>query len=151
MNLWESRAAQAANEESGITVRVDQYPGVSFVVRPLCDWNPHLQRAQVALAQRPEVQAYMARFKLPGYVPTEDDKKLDADMVRDAFADGCIVSFEGFPAKSGKGKMAYSKENARLILAHFPDIYAALKRTASDLRNYAPKDKAALASDVLGN
>jgi len=147
MNIWDRRAAQAKNEESGITVRVTEYPGFSFRLRPLCDWNDEYLRARVAIAFRPDVADFLKRTAAPKYEMTTQDKLFDKALEREVFARGCVISWDGIPAPDGSGDFPFTAENAVTLFGHFPEIYTTLRREAADIKNFWPKD----ADTIAGN
>lgn len=147
MNIWDRRAAQAKNEETGIIIRVAEYPGFLFRLRPLCDWNEDYLRARVAIAMRPDVADFLKRTATPDYVATPQDKLFDKALEKEVFARGCLLSWEGVPAPDG-GDFAFSVDNAVKLFEHFPEIYATLRREAADIRNFRPKDGAAIAGNL---
>lgn len=151
MNLWDRRAAQAKIEQTGITVRVADYPGIAFMVRPLCDWNEDYLRATVAMAERPDLANLLRRMRAPGYAMTAEDKALDKATAVETFVRGCVVGWSGVPAPDGSGDWPFTVENAVAFFQHFPDVYLVLRREASNLANFRALDPDELADKIAGN
>lgn len=151
MNIWDRRAAQAENERNGIKVRIAEYPGIAFTVRPLCDWNAEYLRSQIAVAMRPDVAAYLKRVQAPGYEPTEADKELDKRISIETFVRGCVVAWEGVPAPDGEPDWPFTTENAIAFFEHFPDVYVTVRAKAADVRNFQPPSEDEARDKVAGN
>ena len=150
MNYWEKRDAHKRLENEGVEVRVTEYPDWTFRVRQLGAWNPHYQRAMVRVAQRPEARDLIEREQRPGYVASVEDQRLTEDMTRDAFAEGCLASWQGVTDRNGQ-PLAFSPEAAAEFLEHFEDIYRALRAVAIDPTRFDPLSDAKKEALARGN
>jgi hypothetical protein len=153
MNIWDRRAAQAENEQNGIKIRVEGYPGIVFTVRPLCDWNDDYLRAQIAAATRPDMADLLRRMKSPDYEMTPEDKALDKAISVETFVRGCIITWEGIPHPTGvEGETwPFTPENGVKFFQHFPDVYTVIRREAMRVENFRKPTEDEARAKVAGN
>jgi hypothetical protein len=145
-NHWEKRKAVAGMEARGVVVEVPAYPGWKFTVRRRCNWNADYVRALARVGARPEIGAIMAKQRENAdYELTPAERETDAAMIREAFAEGCISSWEGVTAPDGS-PMDPAPHNAAKVLEHFPDIFEALRQTADDASRFVPPATLAVAN-----
>lgn len=150
MNYWEKREAFKRLENEGVEVQVAEYPGWRFRVRQLGAWNPHYARALARVGQRPEAKALVERENRAGYVATADDQQLNEDMMRDAFAEGCIAGWQGVTDRDG-APLPFTPAAAAELLEHFGDIHRALRGAAMNAANFDPLSEAEKARLAAGN
>lgn len=153
MNFWAQRTKAALLETRGHTVTLPQYPGWSFTVRRMCDWNADYQRAQIRIWQQPDVAKILAKLRAdPGYVLSAAERAADAATTREAFADGCLAGWSGVTDAKGK-PMPCEGAHKLALLAHFPDLFAALVKAASKGENFGDADgaKTEAATAIAGN
>jgi hypothetical protein len=150
-NHWEKRKAVAGMEARGVVVEVPAYPGWKFTVRRRCNWNADYVCALARVGARPEIGAIMAKQRdNPDYELTVAERELDAAMIREAFAEGCVPSWEGGEGPDG-GPFPHSVSNAAKVLEHFPDIFEALRQVADDPAKFVPLAPAGKAKAARGN
>lgn len=151
MNHWQRRAIIAKAEADGVEVEPVNYPGWKFRVRRRCQWNADYQAAIVRIAARPEVAEVLERQRLNPDAPMSDaDKAIDAAMMREAFAAGCLTDWSGVVDEKDKA-LSFTLPAAVRVLEAFPDIFAELQRAADDAARFVPKSETAKAKAVAGN
>lgn len=151
MNYWLMRDERKAVEENGLPVKVKAYPDWTFHVRQAGTWSKHFQRAiaRLTLSNR-KIREYLERAQKPDYVPTEADRLLDEQMQRDAFAEGCLVGWEGVTDRDGE-PLKHNAKNARMLLEQFDDIFKALVVFAENPANFPETSTAYVAELAAGN
>lgn len=151
MNHWQRRAVIAKAEAEGVEVTVANYPGWKFRVRRRCQWNPAYQAAIVRIGSRPDVAAVLERQRANPEAPmSEADKRVDALILAESFAEGCVAGWHGVTDEHDN-PMPCTTPNAVRLLEAFPDIAAELQAVASDPARFAPITATAKAAAVSGN
>lgn len=138
MNHWQRRSAIAAAESKGVEVTIPAYPGWAFTIRRRCQWNADYQRAIARLSVRSDLAELIERQRaFPDLVMSVADRELDAAMMREAFAEGCMIGWRGVTGPDDK-PFPFTLGNAVTLLEAFPDIYAELATAAVDASRFAP-------------
>jgi hypothetical protein len=151
MNPWQRREYSERLETGGISVSVPGYPEWAFTVRRRCAWNADYQRAVVRCSARPEAAELMAwQRENPGTAMPDKLAAIDAAMMREAFAEGCLIDWtvtgpDGKPFPPTLG-------NALLLFEKFPDIFVELSTAAGEAGRFAaPLPIAKKAKATAGN
>lgn len=133
---WAVRDQQARLEREGVLLVSRAVKGWWFYIRPLNDWNTDYHGAVARMLRTPQVAAYYARARLPGYVPTPEDAELDRLMQLNPLIEGCLVGWKGVEGRDGL-PYPFTPDNARALLQHFPNVLQEVQRFAGDASNFS--------------
>jgi len=150
MNAWERQSKLNDIEDNGVPVVVKEHPGWRFFVRPASKYSTWWRLALLKYSATPQAKKLAKRRAQSGHVDTPEDERLDADLMRKTFVDGCLASWEGVTGPDG-APLEFNTENARKFLAHFRGIASELMRVAHDPKNFEVLDDGEKAKAIAGN